>query len=133
MSRKAFTLVTIAVAVLMASCGGTPAGPAAGPLALGRWSGDACLSVADTGCNLVVGCGHGQFPRPTLDARGTFQVSGTYRIEVGPISIDPPPPAQFLGMVTGTRLLLTVMAAGAPAASYSLTLGGTGTCSVPCL
>jgi hypothetical protein len=44
--------------------------------------------VTDSGCNLAVGCGHGQFPRPTVRADGTFDVDGKYRIEVGPISID---------------------------------------------
>jgi hypothetical protein len=71
-------------------CDGSPSGRAGGLLANGRWTGDgACLSVADSGCNLAVGCGHGQFPRPTIRADGTFDVDGTYRIEAGPISIDP--------------------------------------------
>jgi hypothetical protein len=77
------------------ACNRSPAGPSEGPLATGRWTGDgACLSVTDTGCNLAVGCGHGQFPRPIIRAGGTFNVDGTYRIEVGPISIEPAPPAR---------------------------------------
>jgi hypothetical protein len=84
---------------------------------------------------LVVGCGHGQFQRPTLRADGNFEVNGTYRIEAGPISIEPAPPAQFWGLVSGSRLTLTVVpsVASLPSASYSMTLTGTGTCVVPCL
>lgn len=118
------------------ACGGTPAGPSGGLLATGRWTGNgACLAVAENGCNLVVGCGHGQFPRVTVRRDGTFEVDGTYRIEAGPISIEPAPPAHFSGLVNGSRLQLTVMptADSLPVASYSIMLSGTGTCSVPCV
>ena len=127
--------------VALVACGGllgcnrNPAGPTAGPLATGRWAGDgACLSVADTACNIAVGCGHGQFPRPTIRADSTFDVDGTYRIEVGPISIEPAPPAHFSGVVTGSRLTLNVTPSGSfPRASYSMTLTTAGTCSIPCV
>jgi hypothetical protein len=91
--------------------------------------------VAASDCNLVVGCGHGQFPPPTLRADGTFDVDGTYRIEVGPISIEPAPPAHFSGSLVGSRLLLTATPTvnSLPPASYALTLTGTGSCSVPCV
>ena len=90
-----FAVALIACAGLLACR--NPAAPNEGPLATGRWSGDgACLSVADV-CNLAVGCGHGQFPRPTIRADGTFDVDGTYRIEAGPISIQIAPPAHFSG------------------------------------
>jgi hypothetical protein len=126
-------LLTCAVAL---ACGGTPAGPSGGLLATGRWTGSgACLAVAENGCNLVIGCGHGQFPRVTVGRDGTFEVEGTYRIEVGPISIEPAPPAHFSGVVTGSRLMLTVTPTvqSLPGVSYSMTLSGTGTCSVPCV
>src|SRR5713226_6222079 len=88
---RLFVVAFIACGGLPA-CSRNPAGPTEGPLATGRWTGDnACLSVRDTACNLAVGCGHGQFPRPTVRADNTFDVDGTYRIEVGPISIDPGP------------------------------------------
>jgi hypothetical protein len=126
-------------AVALIVCGGllgcrNPAAPHEEPLANGRWTGDgACLSVADT-CNLAVGCGHGQFPRPTVRADGTFDVDGTYRIEVGPISIEPAPPAHFSGVVIGSRLILTVMPSGSlPRASYSVTPTTAGTCPIPCV
>ena len=105
-------------------------------LQTGRWTGDgACLSVADAGCNLTVGCGHGQFPRPTLRANGTFEIDGTYRIEAGPVSIEPAPPAHFSGIVTGSSITLTVIptATGLQQATYKLQPAAGGTCSVPCV
>jgi hypothetical protein len=128
-------LCLVAVA-FVSSCHGSPTAPNEAPLAIGRWTGGgSCLSVTETACDLVVGCGHGQFPRPALRADGTFDVGGTYRIEAGPISIEPAPPAQFSGSVRGFSLTLTVSpsAASLPPASYSLTLAGTGRCVVPCL
>jgi hypothetical protein len=116
------------------ACHGSPTGPGEGPLATGRWTGEgACLSV-DAVCNLVVGCGHGQFTRPIIRADGTFDVDGTYRIEIGPVSIDPAPPAHFSGSVTGSRLIVSVMPSGSlPPASYSMTPTLSGTCSIPCV
>src|SRR5215510_14232438 len=97
-----FTRVVAAglVSFLVVACGETATEPGDTMiLTTGRWTGDgACLSVAADGCDLVVGCGHGQFPVPTARADGTFQVDGTYRIEAGPISINPAPPATFSGV-----------------------------------
>src|ERR1700674_2198775 len=103
MGRRAARLIVVALVASggMLACNRNPASPSEGSLAAGRWTGDgACLSVTDTGCNLAVGCGHGQFARPIIGADGTFNVDGTYRIEVGPISIEPAPPAHFFGVVT---------------------------------
>jgi hypothetical protein len=81
-----------------------------------------------------VGCGHGQFSKPVIRADGRFDVDGTYRIEAGPVSLDPPPPARFSGSVTGSFLLLTVVpSAPLPAASYTLRPSSAGTCLVPCV
>ena len=123
--------------LLVAACGGTPTQPRDTTLPTGRWTGDgACLSVAVDGCDLVVGCGHGQFVQPDVHADGTFAVSGTYRIEVGPISINPAPTATFSGALSGQTLTLSV-APSDPSlrpASYVLQLtNGTGKCSVPCV
>jgi len=118
------------------ACNRIPTSPAEEPLATGRWTGDgACLSVTDTGCNLAVGCGYGQFPRPIIRADGTFDADGTYRIEVGPISIEPAPPAHFSGSIAGSRLTLTVVATARslPPASYSMTATTAGGCPIPCV
>src|ERR1700737_4438037 len=120
--KRLLAVMLVAGGGLLA-CQSSPTFQGEGSLLNGRWiAANACLSVTDTGCNLVVGCGHGQFPRPTIRADGTFDVDGTYRIEVGPISIDPAPPAHFSGSVTGSRLILNVMPSGSlPPASYSMT------------
>jgi len=135
--RRAIHLVVLALVVCgsLLGCNRNPAGSNEGPLATGRWTGDgACLSVVDAACDLAVGCGHGQFPRPTIRADGTFDVDGTYRIEAGPISIEPAPPAHFSGVVTGSRLTLTVMPSGSlPPASYSMTPTTAGACPIPCV
>lgn len=135
--QPAHVLVVALVACgCLLACNRSPTGPSEGPLATGRWTGDgACLSVSDTGCNLAVGCGHGQFSRPIVRPDGTFDVDGTYRIEVGPISIDPAPPAHFSGFVTGSRLILNVVstAGSPPPASYAMTPTTAGTCPIPCV
>lgn len=133
-----FLLAPVIAAILATgACHETPTSPGERPLALGRWTGTdgSCLAVTETGCNLVVGCGHGQFPRPTVRADGTFDVDGTYRVEAGPISIEPPPPAHFSGSVTASRLTLRVVptADSLPPASYSMAPASAGTCTVPCL
>jgi len=125
------------VCLLAAACTETPTQPRDTTLPTGRWTGDgACLSVGVDGCDLVVGCGHGQFAQPDVHADGTFAVSGTYRIEVGPISINPAPTATFSGVLSGQTLTLSV-APSDPSprpASYVLQLtNGTGKCSVPCV
>ena len=125
------------VCLLAAACTETPTAPRDTTLPTGRWTGDgACLSVAVDGCDLVVGCGHGQFAQPGVHADGTFAVSGTYRIEVGPISINPAPTATFSGVLSGQTLTLSV-APSDPSlrpASYVLQLtSGTGKCSVQCV
>jgi hypothetical protein len=125
------------VCLLVAGCAGPPTQPRDVTVPDGRWTGDgACLSVAVGGCDLVVGCGHGQFTAPVVHADGTFEVIGTYRIEVGPVSIDPAPPAIFSGVLRGRTLTLTVTPID-PAlrpASYLLQFtNGSGTCAVPCV
>jgi len=125
------------VCLLVDACAGTPTQPRDSTLPAGRWTGDGgCLSVAVDGCDLVVGCGHGQFPPPVVHADGTFEVNGTYRIEVGPITISPAPPAMFSGVLRGQTLTLSVTP-GDPSlrpASYVLQLtNASGKCAVPCV
>jgi hypothetical protein len=73
--------------------------------------------------------------RPTLRANGTFDVDGTYRIEAGPISIEPAPVAHFSGSMIGSRLTLRVVPSvlSLPAATYSMMLTGAGSCVVRCV
>src|SRR5207247_5508109 len=98
-------IVSVALICLVAACAGAPTLPRDTTLMAGRWTGDGgCLSVAVDGCDLVVGCGHGQFPPPVVHADGTFEVNGTYRIEVGPITISPAPHAMFAGVPCGQTL-----------------------------
>ena len=126
------------VPLLVAACAGTPTGPRDPTvLTTGRWTRHgACLSVAPDGCDLVAGCGHGQFPLPTTGAGGTFQVEGTYRVEAGPISINPPPPATFSGVQRGQTVTLTVTPrdSSLQPATYVLQLtNASGKCTVPCV
>jgi hypothetical protein len=132
-------VVAVGLACLaLGACSTAPAGPHGSSLPAGRWTGEpgSCLSVGSAVCDLVVGCGHGQFPPPVLRADGTFEVAGTYRIEAGPVGITPAPPATFSGFLTGDTLTLTVTPSdpslGHPSAVLRLT-GGTGQCVVPCL
>jgi hypothetical protein len=124
------------VCLLVDACGGIPTQPRT-TLPTGRWTGDGgCLSVAVGGCDLVVGCGHGQFPPPVVHADGTFEVNGTYRIEVGPISVNPAPPAMFSGVLRGQTLTLGVTPSDPSLrpASYALQLtDASARCAVPCV
>ncbi len=121
--------------LLAAACAVSPAAPTT--LSAGRWTGDgACLSIADGQCDLVAGCGHGQFAAPTLGADGAFSVDGTYRVEVGPVSIDPPPPATFSDVLRDGTLTLIVTPRDAAVRPPPLVLHPTnmaGRCAVPCV
>ena len=76
--------------LLVAACGGTPTQPRDTTLPTGRWTGDgACLSVAVDGCDLVVGCGHGQFAQPDVRRDGTFAVKRHCRVEDGAVGVEP--------------------------------------------
>jgi hypothetical protein len=125
------------VCLLLDACAQAPTQPNTTELSAGRWVGDgACLSVAADGCDLVVGCGHGQFPPPVVRGDGSFEVEGTYRIEAGPVSIDPAPPATFSGTLLNHTLTLSVAPSdqSLKSASYTLMLtNASGKCAVPCV
>jgi len=135
--RAARSAIAVTVACCaLAACGSNPNAPRPGPLADGGWSGGgACLSVAESGCNLTAGCGHGQFPRPTIRDDGTFDADGTYRIEAGPISNAPPPPAHFHGSLLGSTLTVTVVPSnGLLTVTYVLSPSASGgSCGVACV
>ena len=125
----------------LVACHGSPTEPRATAIADGRWTGDgACLLVRNANTyphtsTLSVGCGHGEFPTPDIRGDGTFDVDGTYRIEAGPVSIDPPPPAHFSGSLTNTTLTLTVTPSISTLkpATYRLQMNSGSSCSPPCL
>jgi hypothetical protein len=117
---------------LMSACSGSPTQPRETLLTIGRWTGGgACLTIAQDACDLTAGCGHGQFPRPIVHADGTFEVDGTYRIEIGPIGITPAPPAHFSGLVDGSTLLLTVVPSGNAPSPVSYTMRPTTQAGCP--
>jgi hypothetical protein len=123
--------------LLAVGCAETPAQPRdTTMLAAGTWTGDGCLSVAAREeCELLVGCGHGAFPQPVVRADGTFDVDGTYRVEAGPVSSSPAPPAKFSGIVRGQTLTLTVTPSdGSRPVSYMLQLtSSSGRCVTACV
>jgi len=105
------------------ACSGSPLQPRDAPMTLGVWTdGSVCLTVGTQACEVTAGCGHGQFPRPIVRADGTFEADGTYRIEIGPVGIDPAPPAHFSGAVDGSKLTLKVVPAGSGLAPATYTM-----------
>jgi len=117
---------------LTAGCSGSPVQPRNAPLTTGVWTGGgACLTVATDTCELTAGCGHGQFPRPTVRADGTFEVEGTYQIEIGPVGIAPAPPALFSGRVEGSTLTLKVVPSGNGLTPASFAMRPAGTLGCP--
>jgi hypothetical protein len=125
------------VCFLVEACGKSPTQPHDMNFPTGRWIGDgACLSVTADVCDLVVGCGHGQFSPPVVRADGTFEIAGTYRIEAGPVSINPAPPATFSGVLRGQTLTLSVTPSDPslrPASYVLLFTSASGKCTVPCV
>ena len=134
MVRK--TVVGLMCLLLGAACAETPTQPRQTTmLSSGAWTGDGCLDVTGGQCELVVGCGHGVFSAPAIRADGTFDVEGTYRVEAGPISINPPPPATFSGVLNGQTLTLTVTPRdGSRPSTYVLRFNSTsGKCVTACV
>jgi hypothetical protein len=134
---RPLAICVVCLWVLASGCTGGPATPQDMVFPAGRWTnGSACLSATDQGCDLVVGCGHGQFSKPTVHADGSFSVEGTYRIEAGPVSVNPAPPASFSGTISGNALSIIVTPSDPTLqpASYVLSLtSGTARCTVPCV
>ena len=127
----------VALAVISMDACAAASAPSDIAMPLGRWSGSgACLSVTSDGCDFVAGCGHGQFSRPTVHPDGSFTANGTYRIEVGPISITPAPPATFSGTLRGGTITLTVIPSDPSLKSFETALqltDGSAKCAVPCV
>ncbi|HSP16826.1 MAG TPA: MerR family transcriptional regulator [Thermoanaerobaculia bacterium] len=128
--------------LFLLACNNGPTEPRAFVIADGRWSGDgACLLVRSSqntfphSITLIAGCGHGEMPLPTVRNDGTFDVDGTYRIEAGPVSINPAPPAHYSGTLTNTELILKVQPSdpAMPAATYRFHMDPNGTCAPACV
>ena len=132
-------IAVLALALSIAACSGSPTEPPVRAIADGRWTGDnACLLVRNANVyphtsTLIVGCGHGEFPTPDIRNDGTFDVEGTYRIEVGPVSADPAPSAHYSGSLTNTTLTLNVAPSLStiPPATYRLHSDPGGACPGP--
>lgn len=127
--------------LLLLACNGNPTEPHALAIASGKWSGDgACLNVPGDSSSsriatLIAGCRHGTFPIPEIRSDGTFDVDGTYRIEAGPVSPNPPPPAHYSGSLTSTTLTLKVTPSD-PAiqpATFRMHVDPNATCAPPCV
>jgi hypothetical protein len=79
-------------------------------LRVGPWGGeDAAAQVEPATVHVHVGCTKGDFPAPVdLDAQGRFSVPGSYVLRAFPVEVGPALPAQFAGVVQGTRLTMTI-------------------------
>lgn len=127
------------ILVLLVACGGgSPTAPRPITDNLdGRWAGDnACLDLQHAATStLRVGCGHGTIPPLNFRSDGTFDVDGTYRIEIGPVSIDPPPPAHYSGVLKNSVLTLTVTpsVSSLPQATYRLSFNPNANCGPACV
>ncbi|PYQ29054.1 MAG: hypothetical protein DMF56_12295 [Acidobacteria bacterium] len=142
--RKAFTYaLATSMALLIATCGGSPTDPTSNPintlggdiptLAAGRWSGEnVCLSVEGADVQLQSGCWRGHFAKPTVQSNGTFSIDGTYRFEAGPTTNEGPN-AHYSGKIVGNALTLTVQPTGGSPVTYDVTLAGSGSCPSLCV
>src|SRR5437016_14556862 len=83
-------------------------------LPAGTWGGEhVLLEVSGKGVEIEFDCAHGQITKPIpLDARGRFNVPGTFTPEHGgPILRDEKPSvaqARYSGRITGDAMSLTV-------------------------
>ena len=142
--RKAFSYALAAsMALLLATCGGSPTDPTPNPintlggetttLAVGRWSGEnVCLSVEGADAQLISGCWRGHFGKPTVQSNGTFSIDGTYRFEAGPTTNESAN-AHYTGKIASTTLTLTVQPASGSPVTYEVTLTGSGSCPSLCV
>lgn len=84
--------------------------PSKDRLSVGTWGGSNVGVIVDSaGAHVHVGCTNGDFKMPVLlDAQGRFSVSGSYILRAFPVQVGPSLPAQFVGVVAGNKLTLTV-------------------------
>jgi len=105
MSRRGFALLMLA-----AACQSTePSRLTRVPL--GTWGGDeAGLIVAESEAHVHIGCTLGDIPGPIpVDARGGFEVLGSYNVDAFPVDRGIRHPARFTGRTDGRALTLSVL------------------------
>ncbi|MBL0173571.1 MAG: hypothetical protein IPP90_23355 [Gemmatimonadaceae bacterium] len=105
------TMIAVALICAIGCDTDSPSGPPAnGVLAVGTWGGDSAgVIVTDTLLHVHIGCTYGDIPRHvTLDTDGRFTVSGSFLLRAYPVAIGPTMPAQFVGRVSGSTLIITV-------------------------
>ena len=99
------------IALAVAACreGTETEGTPARELARGTWGGDNAGALVQDSAHVHIGCTLGNFvPPATLSPEGRFSVSGSYTLRAFPVAVGPPLPADFTGVVIGSRLTLTV-------------------------
>lgn len=94
--------------IVIAACYSNPSDPITE--IKGTWGGDnAGLITTDTSAHIHIGCTLGDTKSPIRpDARGNFDVTGTYNVDAYPVDRGIIHPARFTGTVAGDRLTLTV-------------------------
>ena len=110
-STVASALVTgTLVAALACNAGRATVGASTDELAGGTWGGEnAGIIVSDTVAHVHIGCTFGNFRVPVaLADGGRFNVAGSYTLRAFPIVVGPSLPAVFSGVVSGTRLTISV-------------------------
>ncbi len=113
--RIAMMAVT-AVAVLLVGCRAETL-TSEGPLPLGAWGGvQGTLTIFADSATLDLPCAAGRIPGALAPASdGSFETSGSYAIQVGPVSINGPVwrPALYSGQRTGDHIQLFITLADA--------------------
>ncbi len=106
--RARIVLLGALLTALTAACHESVTGPKEGRLRVGSWGGTAAgLEVAETSATAAFVCARGRIDQPiVLDRENRFDVSGTYIVEVGPVSL--PYPARYSGQIDGDRMILSV-------------------------
>ena len=102
-------LLLLVAAVATLSCESTaPVIPADSLIPLGTYGGDSGgMIVGDTALHLHIGCTFGDVSgRVPVDARGRFDVAGSYTLRAYPVTIGPPVPARFTGTIDGDRVVV---------------------------
>jgi hypothetical protein len=93
------------------------------------------LDVTATGAALTLCCAKGTINPPlTVSPAGTFDLTGTYTRQAGPIPIEgfKPESATYAGIINGDRMNLTLTSPPIGSESFTLTLGVTKTALCVC-